>query len=176
MTKIIQMLQEEQDYLEQMKIKTKEDIKINNKDKLVGNLRIQKKGNSLQYYHTNVANQKCTQSQDERIKPLKETYIPKTNMELVRNLAQRDYDNKLIQEIEKRQRKLDKVIKEYPSEGLEKIYEMMNEYRKDLVYPIIENDEQYANVWIHAPYVRKVIGDDIPEIYTENGERVRSKS
>ena len=107
MTKIIQMLQEEQDYLEQMKIKTKEDIKINNKYKLVGNLRIQKKGNSLQYYHTNVANQKCTQSQDERIKPLKETYIPKTNMELVRNLAQRDYDNKLIQEIEKRQRKLD---------------------------------------------------------------------
>lgn len=52
----------------------------------------------------------------------------------------------------------------------------MNAYRKELIKPIIESDEQFAKNWINVSYVQKIVGDDVPEIFTENGERVRSKS
>ena len=81
-----------------------------------------------------------------------------------------------MQEIDSRKKIMNKFLKEYPQTGLENTYEELNEYRKKLIRPIIETDESYAKEWINAPYVRKIIGEDVPVIFTENGERVRSKS
>lgn len=162
MSNLMQVLQEEQDYLGHIKSKVEENFKKDHKDKLTGKLRIQRKGNSVQYYHTDSGH--------------KQTYIPKKNIKLAKNLAQRDYDNKLIQEIGQRQKLLAEFMKEYPQGCLDEVYEDLNEYRKDLIDPIVESDEQYAKIWVNAPYIRKVVGEDVPEIFTENGERVRSKS
>lgn len=162
MTNFIQVLQEEQDYLGQMKGIVQENIQKDHKDKLTGKLRIQRKGNSVQYYHTDSNHV--------------QTYIPKKNMKLIKNLAQRDYDNKLIEKIELRQKLLARFMAEYPQTGLEEVYEEINEYRKNLIEPIIESDERYAKNWLNAPYIRKIVGEEVPEIFTENGERVRSKS
>ena len=160
MTNLITTMKKEQEHLEQVRSKVAEDIRQEHKDKLPGKLRIQRKGNSVQYYHVK-ANQ---------------TYIPKKNITLARNLAQRDYDNKLLKEIDNRQKAVDRFLNEYPQAGLESIYKELNEYRKKLIHPIIETDEEYAKVWLSTPYVRKIVGEDVPEIFTENGERVRSKS
>ncbi len=177
MEQLIRALKEEQSYLEQMKNKVEEDIKNDNKDKLTGKLRIQKKGNSVQYYHTNSVLEKDNISMKQMPSKLhQEAYIPKKNIELARNLAQRDYDKKIIKEIEERQKVLNRFIKEYPQKGLEEIYQDINEYRKALIHPIIETDEQYAKIWAAVPYIRKIVGEEVPEIFTENGERVRSKS
>ena len=171
MTNLIAEMKQEQEYLEQVRSKVMEDIRQEHKDKLPGKLRIQKKGNSVQYYH--VKSEQVSQSNSEQ---RNQTYIPKKNITLARNLAQRDYDNKLLQEIDNRQKAVNKFLKEYPQTGLESTYEELNDYRKKLIHPIIETDESYAKVWINAPYIRKIIGEDVPEIFTENGERVRSKS
>lgn len=160
MTNLITTMKKEQEFLEQVKQKAEEDIRQEHRDKLPGKLRIQKKGNSVQYYHVSA----------------EQTYIPKKNIALARNLAQRDYDDKLLQEIDSRQKKVNRFLKEYPETGLESIYEELNDYRKKLIHPIIETDESYAKTWMNAPYVRKIIGEDVPVIFTENGERVRSKS
>ncbi len=160
MTNLITTMKKEQEYLEQVRNKVTEDIRQEHKDKLPGKLRIQKKGNSVQYYHVGAG----------------QDYIPKRNISLARNLAQRDYDKKLLQEIDSRQKIVNKFLKEYPQTGIENTYEELNEYRKKLIHPIIETDESYAKVWMNAPYVRKIIGEDVPVIFTENGERVRSKS
>lgn len=171
MTNLIAEMKKEQEYLEQVRSKVVEDIGQEHKDKLSGHLRIQKKGNSVQYYH--VKSEQVSQSNSEQ---RNQTYIPKKNITLARNLAQRDYDNKLLQEIDNRQKTVNKFLKEYPQTGLESTYEELNDYRKKLIHPIIETDESYAKVWINVPYIRKIIGEDVPEIFTENGERVRSKS
>lgn len=198
MTSLITTMKKEQEYLEQVKFKVEEDIRKDNKYKLPGKLRIHRKGNSVQYYHTqteltsedkhsrrirekqeskdNTNQFTKDKSNQENLTKQHQTYIPKKNIELARNLAQRDYDNKLLQEIDQRQKVLKRFIKEYPHEILEQVYYDMNEYRKELVHPIIETDEQYEKVWLSTPYIRKIIGDDVPVIITENGERVRSKS
>ena len=171
MTNLIAEMKQEQEYLEQVRSKVVEDIRQEHKDKLTGNLRIQKKGNSVQYYH--VKSEQVSQSNSEQ---RNQTYIPKKNITLARNLAQRDYDNKLLQEIASRQKAVNRFLKEYPQKGLESTYEELNDYRKKLIHPIIETDEEYEKIWMNTPYVRKIVGEDIPEIFTENGERVRSKS
>ncbi len=171
MTNLIAEMKQEQEYLEQVRSKVVEDIGQEHKDKLSGHLRIQKKGNSVQYYH--VKSEQVSQSNSEQ---RNQTYIPKKNITLARNLAQRDYDNKLLQEIDNRQKSVNKFLKEYPQKGLESTYEELNDYRKKLIHPIIETDEEYEKIWMNTPYVRKIVGEDIPEIFTENGERVRSKS
>ena len=168
MTNLFTTMKKEQEYLEQVRSKVAEDIRQEHKDKLSGKLRIQKKGNSVQYYHVKVEPNPQNNSN--------QTYIPKKNITLARNLAQRDYDNKLLQEIDNRQKAVSRFLKEYPQAGLESTYEELNEYRKKLVHSIIETDEEYAKIWLSAPYVRKIVGEDVPEIFTENGERVRSKS
>ncbi len=171
--------------MEQVRSKVTEDIRQEHKDKLPGKLRIQKKGNSVQYYHVGTEQESGNNSQPSDTSDAtnksssdrtNQTYIPKKNITLVRNLAQRDYDKKLLQEIDSRQKIVNKFLKEYPQTGIENTYEELNEYRKKLIHPIIETDESYARVWMNAPYVRKIIGEDVPVIFTENGERVRSKS
>ena len=219
MTNLITTMKKEQEYLEHVKQQVEEDIRQGHKDKLRGKLRIQKKGNSVQYYHVGAEEASenkselsemsdTTNKSDTIIKPdtinkpgitnksdsseklnqssitkqssisnqKNQTYIPKKKITLARNLAQRDYDNKLLQEIDSRKKIMNKFLKEYPQTGLENTYEELNEYRKKLIRPIIETDESYAKEWINAPYVRKIIGEDVPVIFTENGERVRSKS
>ena len=171
MTNLIAEMKQEQEYLEQVRSKVVEDIRQEHKDKLPGHLRIQKKGNSVQYYH--VKSEQVSQSNSEQ---RNQTYIPKKNITLARNLAQRDYDNKLLHEIASRQKAVNRFLKEYPQKGLESTYEELNDYRKKLIHPIIETDEEYEKIWMNTPYVRKIVGEDIPEIFTENGERVRSKS
>lgn len=171
MTNLITTMKKEQEYLEQVKQQVEEDIRQEHKDKLPGKLRIQKKGNIVQYYH--VKSEQVSQTNSEQ---KNQTYIPKKNITLARNLAQRDYDNKLLQEIDNRQKIVSKFLKEYPPTGIESTYEELNDYRKKLIHPIIETDESYAKAWMSAPYVRKIVGEDVYVIFTENGERVRSKS
>ena len=186
MTNLITTMKKEQEYLDQAKQQVEEDIRQEHKDKLPGKLRIQKKGNSVQYYHVGaeqisgnnaqVSEESETANKSTSLAKSNQTYIPKKNITLARNLAQRDYDNKLLREIDNRQKIVNKFLKEYPPTGIESTYEELNDYRKKLIHPIIETDESYTKIWINAPYVRKIIGEDVPVIFTENGERVRSKS
>lgn len=165
MTDFLQALQKEKKYLVQMRNEIEADLKKENKRELDGRLRIQRKGNSVQYYHDQVFN-----------KQKQETYIAKKNIELAHKLAQRDYDNKVLGELIKKQKLLEKFAEEYSEGKLKDVYENLNDYRKALVIPIVMSNEQYAKEWEHFQYEQKNIESDLPEIYTEKGERVRSKS
>ena len=52
----------------------------------------------------------------------------------------------------------------------------MHPCRKELVHPLIPDLNTFVREWSNAEYIRKPITENDPEIYTENGERVRSKS
>ncbi|MCR5836819.1 MAG: hypothetical protein K6G88_09965 [Lachnospiraceae bacterium] len=56
------------------------------------------------------------------------------------------------------------------------LFEDTNPSDPDSYNSAIITDEQYKKLWTSEVYTRKEIDDDTPEIFTENGERVRSKS
>ncbi|MBQ0050785.1 MAG: hypothetical protein KBT11_01830 [Treponema sp.] len=130
----------------------------------VGILRVLTRGRSFSYYH-------ITKKGDTNGK-----IIPKNNQKLAAALAQRDYEKKLKQSVEKEIRLLEKVTKNYRKIPLEQYYETLSAGRKRLVEPLVLSDREFAEKWQKVSYKGKTFASDAPQYYTENNERVRSKS
>lgn len=132
-----------------------------------GGLRIMHGSNVPQYFYRS----------EETDGPYKTgQYIKKENMQLAYLLAQRDYERKLLKIAEMQLKSIRKFLKEYHEEDLENVYMNLNEFRKKIVIPEIQSDEQYAKQWEQMEFVGKPILNDNIEIYSDKGERVRSKS
>ena len=104
------------------------------------------------------------------------TYIPKKEQELVRRLAQKDYDEKLLKRIRREIKSIDGYLKTCPQEELEAVYEKLNESRRGIVEPAVLSDEMYLQRWLNMEFNKKGFEDGAPEFITDKGERVRSKS
>lgn len=103
-------------------------------------------------------------------------YIKKQDISLAKGLAQREYDRKLLKILEKDKNKIQHSWNGTEEEELKRAYEELSDDRKKLVTPRILSDEEFVRQWKSREYKGKYISDEIPEIYTEKGERVRSKS
>lgn len=129
-----------------------------------GSLRINKKGDKTEYYHR-------TDPKNSSGK-----YICKDNISLARKLAQKDYDEKIIQSSEKELEAIHKFNQMYPLRNVEQIYENLHLERQKLIAPILETDEEFVVNWEAVTYEHKGFPPNYPEYYTNKGERVRSKS
>ena len=129
-----------------------------------GILRISRKGNSSQYYWR----------KDEKDKNGK--YIKKKDRNIAYELAQKDYDKDILQTAKEQKGKISRFLKQYAPERIKEIYTSMPLEKQMLITPCILTEEQYVTKWENRSYIGKEISADIPEIYTEKGERVRSKS
>ena len=104
-------------------------------------------------------------------------YIRKENINEAKLIAQRDYDNEYLKYAEKEINELRKQLKNDYSSKARNCYSSLHPGRKCLVEPLEVSDEEYINKWMSKPYVPKGFKEeDNTEYYTENGERVRSKS
>lgn len=130
-----------------------------------GHLRIDQShgGKKIQYYH--------------RIDPkdFKGKFIPRSKMDLARRLAQKDYDKKVIQELQSQIKLLEKYIRA-TEEKISKLYTKLSQTRQTLITPVTLTDQQYAEIWESEEYKGLDFREDAPEYYTTQGERVRSKS
>ena len=133
------------------------------KRNLAGRLRISSDRGYPRYYH-------C-KGDDKR-----GVYISKKNLELARQLAQKEYDEKLQKYIAKRLKQVGKILKSDTEEEIDEVYETLHEARKQLVTPIQPTWEQQLEQWKKESYQGKEFSGDSIVIYTEKGERVRSKS
>ena len=106
----------------------------------------------------------------------KRRYVKKKEEALVRELCQKDYDQKLVEFAQKEIEFLTNLKDCYPKECVEGIYEMLHPSRKIYVQPIIIPDDEYIKAWLDTEYQKKGFREDYPEYYTNNGERVRSKT
>ena len=104
------------------------------------------------------------------------TYIKKKEKKIIADLAQKDYEEKVLSLIRNQKAALERIIATYEEEQLMKIYETMSEDRKKLVQPYIVSDEKFIQQWKQAEYKVAYDPDEGEGIYTENGEAVRSKS
>ena len=97
-------------------------------------------------------------------------------MSFAKQLAQKDYDQKLLRSVEKELNAIDKYFANYPKQNAEQVYENLQKERQRLVTPIEETDEQFIERWKAVEYCGKGFAEDDVELYTIRGERVRSKS
>ena len=128
-----------------------------------GSLRLAKSHGYVQYYW-------CIDEKESG------EYISKNNDALVQQLAQKSYDEKILQLAEKRYSQIKRLVKDYTDDELESIYFKEHPERQKLIEPVEPTWEQRLNKWIAKEYVGKEFHEDVPVILTERGERVRSKS
>lgn len=101
-------------------------------------------------------------------------YIRKKDIELARKLAQKSYNEIMLNELINKKKAIEIFLDGYKED--DEIYNGLSNERKKLVEPLVNDDEIYRKRWEEVNYKGKEFFDDIPEIYTEKGERVRSKS
>lgn len=103
-------------------------------------------------------------------------YLKKCEVILARNIAQRDYDTQVVKMAEERTKVISAFLKKYKKTNLKNIYQRMNIHRRKLLDVCVLSDEEYVKQWQNMKYEGKVFSDEVPEIITERGESVRSKS
>lgn len=104
------------------------------------------------------------------------TYIKKTDVALIRKLSQKEYDQKVLKHLEKNIKCLQKVLKYLSAYSSENIWDKMHAIKKQWIEPYRLPDKEYREQWENVKYSGKDFWEDATEIYTEKGERVRSKS
>ena len=143
-----------------------------------GRLRItHKRGKPVYYLDLNT--ERTSEDKQKENQKRHSKYIRKSEMEKIILLAQQDYEEKLCDEINKQLKALRSVItasKKYDENALENVYTRMHPCRKELIKPIVPDSDTFAKEWMEKPFVKKQISDFEMEIYTDKGERVRSKS
>lgn len=133
-----------------------------------GNLRIARKQDSRGIVHPQYY--VVTQKGDT-----KGTYLPQSKIDTAKKIAQRDYDQKVVEVASQLKKILGDFLSTLPSQSVSHLY-TDNPERRQLITPYILTDEEYTQQWLTQPYNPKPFNFDAPEIYTEKGERVRSKS
>lgn len=103
-------------------------------------------------------------------------YLKKKNMDLIKALAQKSYDRKLLNAVEKEQRMVREMLRIYAPQDLRNVFLKLSERRRALVDPRIPSNEEKAAAWLSSQYEKKPLAEDDAEIYSEKGDRVRSKS
>lgn len=153
--------------LQQRKNKLEELISI--KDRAIkqapaGSLNIQKKGENIQYY-------KITEKNDTH-----GVYIPKKEKKIIRALAQKFYNKKLLRLMKNQLSDINKFIQKLSARDLSQVYKNLTNCKKDLVEPVSLADEEYVKRWEAVEYEGKEFLEDSPDFFTLRGEKVRSKS
>ena len=103
-------------------------------------------------------------------------YIKKSELDVARKLAQKNYAQKCKLNINPKLDLIDILIKDYDQNSLLSIQNKLPEVRQRLITPYVISDEEYAQKWLSTPYEQNT---DYPEsliFKTANGELVRSKS
>ena len=128
-------------------------------------LRISKKGNIIQYYITSPEISK------HRVNG---KYLKNSEHKIAERIAQRDYDRKVMDKATKELNILEKISDSIYTD-LSEEYNKQNEYRKALIKPYVLPDKEYIEDWLNDDYKGLDYKNDT-EIYSINGERMRSKS
>ncbi len=144
--------------------KTVEELKERLSSSPEGTLRAAKRPNGYQYY------------QMLETRDTVGVYITRKNKVLASQLAQKEYDNKLLAVLEKQLKTINRFLNSYNPDEVLKVFESLNDSRKLLVTPEYLPDEEYVKQWLCRPYRKLPFNAGDPEYYTANHELVRSKS
>ncbi len=120
--------------------------------------------NSFQYYYN------ITGSSQRR------RYIKKKDIATARALAQIEYNEKLLEEINKRRQKLEEMAVLTEDNMYIRVLGKMNESKRVLVNVPYVSDEDYILNWLQQDFEKLCFKENTPELYTRKGMRARSKT
>lgn len=165
-----------EDRLEKLKHIVAQKKKQQNNEMPQGHLHIAQISKTPQYYH-------CTDPKDFNGK-----YIPSSQKKFINQLAQKDYDIKVIKllekEIEVTQKYLSNVAtnedtinnESYIQTKLLRLYTNLTPARQQLITPVTLTDEQYVEQWQSVSWQGRPFAQDEHYLLTNRNEKVRSKS
>lgn len=153
---------ERKQYLEALLLRIEQSLSLI--DAPQGKLRISCSYGRKQYYLRSSAD---TQSGN---------YIGSGDCKTAFALAQRDYCEKTRRAILTELGALNRFIAKYPSVTAEDVYEHLSSARRELVTPYEETPESFISRWLSETYEQKYFSNDMPELISDKGDRVRSKS
>ena len=108
---------------------------------------------------------------------LRGKYLPHSQKTLARQLAQKDYDARLIKLLQKEISALQNYMKQTSNgRAIPELYDSLCPARRSLITPVTLTNEQYAARWQDISWTGRPFASDAPYICTARGERVRSKS
>ena len=153
---------------EEMMLKKQIDfLKEKQKNWPEGNLEVSKNHGFVQYYKR-PGSQNGVRS--------KRKYIKKNEIGIAESIAQRDYERKLLEELEKRLNAVTRAIRVYERTAPENLAYGFSSERQAMIRTHIPDDKAFVKNWEKELYSGKPFDDNSPEIFTARGERVRSKS
>lgn len=141
-----------------------------------GYLRISECNSRKQYYQVN---------SDNSGKYYNGKYLRKDEIQIAKALAQKEYAKNLLKIADERVKQANNFLMSYEEDELGKVYSNLSVQRKELITPIVLDDEEYARRWMAVEYRRKPekiyyneYGQKKPETeyYSKRNEKVRSKS
>ena len=103
-------------------------------------------------------------------------YIPRDNVQLPRQLAQKVYNDTVLKTAEARAKHIARCLKNYNDDEIEQLFTSLHPERQKLITPVEPTFSQLQEQWYSEPYIGKAFKEGMPVILTEKGERVRSKS
>lgn len=134
------------------------------KNPVNGNLRISKRGKNFNHYL--ILAPKDTHGK----------YILKKNISIAKKIAQRDYDEKILQELLKEIATLKKFLKHYNPNEIIKIWNKQSLGRRQLISPVQLPAPDFAARWQSLPNTGNPYAPENKIYQTAAGLYVRSKS
>lgn len=98
------------------------------------------------------------------------------DIKIAENIANHDYADKLCKAASHELKQINALLKTYASTPVEDYFRNLHPGRRQLVSPILVDDEQYAQLWLSDIQEKSNTYPIISPIQTENNETVRSKS
>ena len=102
-------------------------------------------------------------------------YIPVSQRELARALAQKGYDQTILRHAQEELKRIEK-LENARQRTVEEVYEHYSSPRKALVNPIRLPDDEYVQKWLSVKYKQPGFDEKAPKFFSRKGLRVRSKS
>ena len=113
-------------------------------------------------------------------------YISKKNDELIRALAQKEYETQVLKSVTKNKRYIQKILDSYMFDGVTKVYENLSTSKKEKIEAYSLPEKEFAERWsfeqqalkerLQTKISNKYEFDEDSELTTDKGEPVRSKS
>ena len=85
----------------------------------------------------------------------KKKYLSQDDDELIRQFIQKEYVQKALETARKESTKLRSVIRSYPRNVIEDLYDALPEERRRYARPIVTGNIQDVKEWLEASYKRK---------------------
>lgn len=153
------ILEERRRYLEYLAAQKEEALR----NVPEGSLRCSKSGKTREFYRITEPGERTGH------------YIPVSQRELARALAQKGYDQTILRHAQEELKRIQK-LENARLRTVEEVYDHYSPPRKALVNPIRLPDDEYVQKWLSVKYKQPGFDEKAPKFFSRKGLRVRSKS